>query len=213
MRYPLHHDDSETALVNALDSQLVPLNNIDHSFNETAMVAGKYYFYDFMNRRQDLGLLNTPVCSGQQVFIGSNTTLYFDDFGNIFFVHREFFVAMRLVFLVSTRMSLKLPQKRDRNRWHFRISVHSTIIVFPQTRVDNDLTQNPLVGNIFDAHPRFFKWKKSFVEKVNLCGENHDGHATHKDMNVILYALKMTSSCLTCRLIRHTNYISSTELL
>lgn len=74
------------------------------------------------------------------------------------------------------------------------------LFVFPRVRVDNDLTKDAPVGSVFDGQPSgwitkegFLKWMQSFVERVNPCEKSPvllilDGHASHKDLDVILYA-------------------------
>lgn len=76
------------------------------------------------------------------------------------------------------------------------------LFVFPRVRLDNDLTKDAPEGSIFDGQPSgwittegFLKWLKLFVERVNPC-EKHpvllilDGHASHKDLDVITFAKK-----------------------
>ncbi|XP_030757952.1 uncharacterized protein LOC115883699 [Sitophilus oryzae] len=66
--------------------------------------------------------------------------------------------------------------------------------------MDVKLTKDAPIGSIFVAHPSgwitvqgFLKWLNAFVDRVNPTEENPillilDGHSTHKDLQVILYA-------------------------
>lgn len=74
------------------------------------------------------------------------------------------------------------------------------LFVFPRTRIDNDLQKDAPLGSIFDGQKSgwitkegFLKWLHLFVERVNPNEKNPvllvlDGHGSHKDLDVILYA-------------------------
>lgn len=74
------------------------------------------------------------------------------------------------------------------------------LFVFPRIRMDPRLTKDAPDGSIFDAQESgwisasgFLKWLKAFVDKVNPTEQSPvllilDGHSTHKDLEVILYA-------------------------
>ena len=74
------------------------------------------------------------------------------------------------------------------------------LFVFPRKRMDQSLKKDAPEGSLFDAQESgwistagFLKWLKGFVERVNPTKESPvllilDGHSTHKDLQVILYA-------------------------
>ena len=74
------------------------------------------------------------------------------------------------------------------------------LFVFPRVRIDNDLKKDAPAGSIFDGQPSgwitkdgFLKWLNLFVERVNPTEKEPillilDGHASHKDLEVITFA-------------------------
>lgn len=74
------------------------------------------------------------------------------------------------------------------------------LFVFPRVRIDNDLKRDAPLGSIFDGQKSgwitkegFLKWLHAFVDRVNPNEKNPvllilDGHGSHKDLDVILYA-------------------------
>lgn len=74
------------------------------------------------------------------------------------------------------------------------------LFVFPRVRLDEELKKDAPLGSIFDAQPSgwitvegFLKWLKVFTERVNPTETSPalliiDGHASHKDLNVITFA-------------------------
>lgn len=74
------------------------------------------------------------------------------------------------------------------------------LFVFPRVRMDNDLKKDAPAGSIFDGQPSgwitkdgFLKWLNLFVERVNPTEKEPvllilDGHASHKDLEVITFA-------------------------
>lgn len=74
------------------------------------------------------------------------------------------------------------------------------LFVFPRVRIDNDLKRDAPLGSIFDGQKSgwitkegFLKWLHTFVDRVNPNEKNPvllilDGHGSHKDLDVILYA-------------------------
>ena len=74
------------------------------------------------------------------------------------------------------------------------------LFVFPRVRMDPELTKDAPEGSVFDAQPSgwickesFLKWLKMFAQRVNPTEENPvllivDGHASHKELDVITFA-------------------------
>lgn len=74
------------------------------------------------------------------------------------------------------------------------------LFVFPRVRIDNDLKKDTPPGSTFDAQMSgwitkdgFLKWMEACVERVNTTEKSPvlliiDGHSSHKDLDVILYA-------------------------
>lgn len=74
------------------------------------------------------------------------------------------------------------------------------LFVFPRVRIDNNLKKDAPPGSIFDGQPSgwitkdgFLKWLQVFVDKVNPTEKQPvllilDGHASHKDLEVITFA-------------------------
>lgn len=74
------------------------------------------------------------------------------------------------------------------------------LFVFPRVRMDNELKKDAPPGSIFDGQPSgwitkdgFLKWLNLFVERVNPTEKEPvllilDGHASHKDLEVITFA-------------------------
>lgn len=236
-------DEQEAMLykhVKALDSQLMPLSKteflklaynlaerlkIRHRFNKDKCMAGKDFYYDFMNRHQDLSL-RTPEATSLQRAVGFSK----DRVDRFFYKLTELmdkykFNASRIFNADETGVSVvhnnnlkvmsvkgkkqvgKLTSAERGRNVTVLLAINAAgdqfippLFVFPRLRIDNDLKKDAPPGSIFDGQPSgwitkegFLKWLKSFVDRVNPSETNPvlliiDGHSSHKDLDVILYA-------------------------
>ncbi|KAG8239712.1 hypothetical protein J437_LFUL019334 [Ladona fulva] len=202
--------DQEEILYNhvkALDTyKLAEKLKTKHCFNKETRMAGKDFYYVFINPQLDLRLRIAESTSLQRA-VGLSK-----DMVNIFFDKRNRCILCTQqqtkgnVCKREKQVGKLTSGERERNVTVL-LSINAAgdqfiplMFVSPRVRIDNDLKKDAPPGSTFDAQMSgwitkdgFLKWMKAFDERVNPTQKSpvlliRDGHSSHMDLDVILYA-------------------------
>lgn len=204
-------DETEVILYNhvkALDNQLMPLSRVEflklvyqlaeklkikHRFNKENRMAGKDFYYDFMNRHQDLSLRTAESTSLQRAagFNQAQVTRFFDQLETLIEKHNfgpsHIFNAdetgvsvvhnnkLKVISVKGKKQVGKLTSAERGRNVTVLLSINATgdifvppLFVYPRVRIDQDLKKDAPMGSIFDGQKSGWITAEGFLKWMQL---------------------------------------------